>query len=245
MIKARAVRGRQQRRRSDFSRACGRSSGASIWISPRIDDIHSIKRQIHAFAAMSEIAVDGHNIKLGRGGIREIEFFVQTQQLITGGRHAGLRGAPDPATRCESLADGGWITAAGARRTDARLRFLRRVEHRLQMVDDEQTHTLPEDREGVVRIAHCCGYRAGGVRAATAGHLDTVQAHYAQLFEAAPRCRETRQLVFTGGDDDPRRCAASGRRSATSSRRGGRRRCPRLAYGRLPRDPQRRAREVG
>ena len=56
-----------------------------------IEDIHSIKRQIHAHAGHSRIAVHGHNIKLGRGGIREIEFFAQTQQLILGGRDRSLR----------------------------------------------------------------------------------------------------------------------------------------------------------
>ena len=54
-------------------------------------DIHAMKRQIHAYRGHGEIAVAGHNIKLGRGGIREIEFFVQTQQLIAGGRHPELR----------------------------------------------------------------------------------------------------------------------------------------------------------
>ena len=57
-----------------------------------IADVHEMKRQIHAYRGHGEIAVEGHNIKLGRGGIREIEFFVQTQQLIAGGRHAELRG---------------------------------------------------------------------------------------------------------------------------------------------------------
>src|ERR1700761_1899030 len=61
-----------------------------------IEDIQSIKRQIHAHVGHGEIAVAGHNIKLGRGGIREIEFFAQTQQLILGGRHPGLR---SPATQ--------------------------------------------------------------------------------------------------------------------------------------------------
>src|SRR6202007_1029088 len=56
-----------------------------------IEDIHSIKRQIHAHGKHGDIAVAGHNIKLGRGGIREIEFFAQTQQLILGGRHPFLR----------------------------------------------------------------------------------------------------------------------------------------------------------
>ena len=65
-----------------------------------IEDIHSIKRQIDAHEGHGEIAVEGHNIKLGRGGIREIEFFAQTQQLILGGRNPHLRA---PAT-LEALA---------------------------------------------------------------------------------------------------------------------------------------------
>ena len=56
-----------------------------------IADMHAMKRQIHAFAASARSRVAGHNIKLGRGGIREIEFFVQTQQLIAGGRQPELR----------------------------------------------------------------------------------------------------------------------------------------------------------
>src|ERR1700747_1599075 len=56
-----------------------------------IAHVHEMKQQIHAYRGHGEIAVEGHNIKLGRGGIREIEFFVQTQQLIAGGRHADLR----------------------------------------------------------------------------------------------------------------------------------------------------------
>ena len=59
-----------------------------------VADVHAMKRQIHAYRGHEEIAVEGHNIKLGRGGIREIEFFVQTQQLIAGGRHPELRTRP-------------------------------------------------------------------------------------------------------------------------------------------------------
>ncbi len=63
-----------------------------------IADVHAMKRQIHAYRGHGEIAVEGHNIKLGRGGIREIEFFAQTQQLIAGGRHPELRGRETVAT---------------------------------------------------------------------------------------------------------------------------------------------------
>ena len=57
-------------------------------------DVHDMKRQMQTFRGQSEIAVEGHNVKVGRGGIREIEFFAQTQQLIAGGRHPELRVRP-------------------------------------------------------------------------------------------------------------------------------------------------------
>ncbi|MDF2389240.1 hypothetical protein JMG10_47975, partial [Nostoc ellipsosporum NOK] len=75
-----------------------------------IADVHSIKRQIHAHKGHGEIAVKGHNVKLGRGGIREIEFFVQTQQLIAGGRFPELRGR-ETVPMLGQLAARGWITS--------------------------------------------------------------------------------------------------------------------------------------
>ena len=81
-----------------------------------IEDIQSIKRQIHAHAGHGEIAVAGHNIKLGRGGIREIEFFAQTQQLILGGRHPGLR-VPRHPGRAGCAGGEGRVDAAGGART--------------------------------------------------------------------------------------------------------------------------------
>ena len=109
-----------------------------------VADIEAMKRQIHAYRGHEDIAVEGHNIKLGRGGIREIEFFVQTQQLIAGGRHPELRGRETLPTLA-ALAEGGWIGADARTDLEAAYRFLRTIEHRLQMVADDQTHTLPSD----------------------------------------------------------------------------------------------------
>ena len=81
-------------------------------------DIHAMKRQIQAYRGHGEVAVEGHNVKLGRGGIREIEFFVQTQQLIAGGRHPALRGRETLST-LEQLSRGGWIDAAARDDLDA------------------------------------------------------------------------------------------------------------------------------
>ena len=75
-----------------------------------IADVHAMKRQIHAVRGHDEIAVAGHDIKLGRGGIREIEFFVQTQQLVFGGRRPRLRGRRT-LDMLGALHDEGWITA--------------------------------------------------------------------------------------------------------------------------------------
>ena len=103
--------------------------------------VHAMKRQMHAFRGHDEIAVEGHNIKLGRGGIREIEFFVQTQQLIAGGRAPELRGRKT-LPMLDALTGARWIDEVVRDDLGAAYRYLRRVEHRLQMVADEQTHTL-------------------------------------------------------------------------------------------------------
>jgi [glutamine synthetase] adenylyltransferase / [glutamine synthetase]-adenylyl-L-tyrosine phosphorylase len=145
--------------------------------------VHDMKRQMQLFRGQSEVAVEGHNVKVGRGGIREIEFFAQTQQLIAGGRHPELRVRPTLAA-LNVLASSNWITFQARDELSAAYEFLRRVEHRLQMVADEQTHSLPDDREGVERFANFFGYKD---RAAFAkdllGHLNIVQGHYAKLFE--------------------------------------------------------------
>ena len=163
-----------------------------------------MKRQIHAYRGHGEIAVEGHNIKLGRGGIREIEFFVQTQQLIAGGRHPELRGRDtlDHARRARRRAAGS--TRDARDELTAAYRFLRTVEHRLQMVADEQTHTLPAERDGArpLRALSAAFADRDAFAEALLGHLRKVQRHYARLFEEAPGADRGRQLVFPGDADD-------------------------------------------
>ncbi|QGM98052.1 bifunctional [glutamine synthetase] adenylyltransferase/[glutamine synthetase]-adenylyl-L-tyrosine phosphorylase [Methylocystis parvus] len=169
-----------------------------------IADVHSIKRQIHAHKGHGKIAVLGHNIKLGRGGIREIEFFTQTQQLITGGRDKRLRGRAT-LPMLDQLVESGWVEPKARDDLAEAYLFLRDVEHRIQMVADEQKHTLPDTREGVENIARMMGF--GGYddfAEALLRRLDIVQGHYARLFESAPELSSTGgNLVFTGDDDDP------------------------------------------
>ncbi|MEO5322196.1 bifunctional [glutamine synthetase] adenylyltransferase/[glutamine synthetase]-adenylyl-L-tyrosine phosphorylase [Mesorhizobium sp. CC13] len=169
-----------------------------------IADVHSIKRQIHAHKGHGEVAVKGHNVKLGRGGIREIEFFVQTQQLIAGGRFPELRGRAT-VPMLDQLAVRGWITAEARDALERQYWFLRRVEHAIQMVADEQTHMLPEDDEGLARIAHMLGFAdADAFSKVFRASLQEVERHYAALFEAAPELSSgIGNLVFTGDVDDP------------------------------------------
>jgi glutamate-ammonia-ligase adenylyltransferase len=163
-----------------------------------------MKRQIHAVKGHGEIKVRGHNLKLGRGGIREIEFFVQTQQLIAGGRNPKLRGRGTMAM-LDALAGAQWITPQAAEELKSAYRFLRMIEHRVQMVNDEQTHALPADDRAFSAFARFCGYAtAEAFDAGVRGVLECVQGHYARLFEAAEELgTESGSLVFTGGEDDP------------------------------------------
>ncbi|WP_338048613.1 bifunctional [glutamine synthetase] adenylyltransferase/[glutamine synthetase]-adenylyl-L-tyrosine phosphorylase [Phaeovibrio sulfidiphilus] len=169
-----------------------------------LQDIHSIKRQIHAVRGGAAIAVAGHNIKLGRGGIREVEFFAQTQQLIWGGRDPSLR---QRSTRdaMAALVAAGLVTEGEADALMTSYWRLRRLEHRLQMLDDEQTQTLPADPLRLEQVAVFDGF---DTLAAFETHvretLGTVESHYAGLFEHAPSLSAGEgNLVFTGHDEDP------------------------------------------
>jgi glutamate-ammonia-ligase adenylyltransferase len=167
-----------------------------------IQDVHSIKRQINAHWGGGRIAIEGHNIKTGRGGIREIEFFAQTQQLIWGGRIPELR-VRSTSEALRRLAETGRIDAGAAAELLGDYRFLRRLEHRLQMVDDAQTHTLPSERAGIERIAVFLGYgRTDDFVADLSSHLASVERHYAELFEQAPTLAGPGNLVFTGAEND-------------------------------------------
>jgi [glutamine synthetase] adenylyltransferase / [glutamine synthetase]-adenylyl-L-tyrosine phosphorylase len=149
-------------------------------------DVHAMKRQINAYRGHGEIAVEGHNIKLGRGGIREVEFFAQTQQLIAGGRDPALRGRQTLPT-LRKLEEERWIDAAARDDLTTAYCFLRTVEHRLQMINDEQTQTLPADRAELERFARFLGYENRDAFAAVlVGHLEKVQGYYSRLFEKTP-----------------------------------------------------------
>ncbi|MDA8586579.1 glutamine-synthetase adenylyltransferase [Rhodobacteraceae bacterium] len=102
----------------------------------------------------------GHDLKLGQGGIREIEFFTQTRQIIAGGRDETLR---DPTTvgGLRVLAEKDWISFEDATQLTEDYRAHREAEHRVQMIADQQTHLLPDTEEGFARLAALAGRDSG------------------------------------------------------------------------------------
>ncbi|MDE2380345.1 bifunctional [glutamine synthetase] adenylyltransferase/[glutamine synthetase]-adenylyl-L-tyrosine phosphorylase [Bradyrhizobium sp.] len=168
-------------------------------------DVHDMKRQMQTYRGQTDVAVEGHNVKVGRGGIREIEFFAQTQQLIAGGRHPELRVRPT-LVALDVLAASNWITTQARDELATAYEFLRRVEHRLQMIADEQTHALPDDKEAVERVAWFFGCESREAFARDLlRQLGIVQGHYEKLFEGDPTGTASLPAIDYGaGPDDPR-----------------------------------------
>jgi glutamate-ammonia-ligase adenylyltransferase len=169
-----------------------------------IADIHAIKRQIHVHKVDDRLTARGCNLKLGAGGIREIEFFVQTQQLIFGGRDRRLRASPTLEALAALAAVGLVAPEVKAELTQAYGR-LRNLEHRVQMINDEQTHVLPEARAERMRVAVLAGFDdLHAFDGAVSAVLRRVNARYGELFaEDEPLSSQFGSLVFTGVDNDP------------------------------------------
>ncbi len=117
-----------------------------------IEDIHAIRDQIIRHYDQAGRRLEGYDVKLGEGGIREIEFFAQIQQLVHGGRDPRLR-VRSTLAALDRLVETGRLDPTVRDELAAAYRHLRTLEHRLQMVEDRQTHRLPEDRRELARIA--------------------------------------------------------------------------------------------
>ena len=183
-----------------------------------IADIHSIKRQMNVKSG-KQIELYGHNIKTGMGGIREIEFFVQTQQLVWGGRIPELRvqstlAGLDMLVKYE-------LTTAEARDTLAKAyQWLRTVEHRLQMRNDEQTHSLPNDEANMREVSLFSGYSNIDAFAKDClGTLRDVHAIYTDSMIDSEPLAVDGNLVFTGVEADPDTLATLARMGYTETQR--------------------------
>ncbi|MBI4990011.1 MAG: bifunctional [glutamate--ammonia ligase]-adenylyl-L-tyrosine phosphorylase/[glutamate--ammonia-ligase] adenylyltransferase [Rhodocyclales bacterium] len=142
-----------------------------------INAMRELHAQIRREVARRDMA---NNIKLGPGGIREIEFIAQVFQLIRGGRDKALQIRPTLPVLA-LLAERGILTGAAVRELSVAYRFLRNLEHRLQYLDDAQTHTLPEKAEDHALIARGMGFAEYG---ALLEELDDHRANVSRHFEA-------------------------------------------------------------
>ncbi|GJL92792.1 bifunctional [glutamine synthetase] adenylyltransferase/[glutamine synthetase]-adenylyl-L-tyrosine phosphorylase [Hyphococcus sp.] len=169
-----------------------------------IEDVHAVKRQMHSVKGGRDVAFAGHDVKLGRGGIREIEFYAQTQQLILGGKDSSLR-QRSTLDALIALAEADVISEESRDELTRAYLYLRHVEHRLQMINDEQTHRIPQNEAEIARVAVFSG--ATGAEAFCNKTLATFRAvgkRYDALFETQddPESR-LGPLVFTGVEAHP------------------------------------------
>jgi len=148
-----------------------------------IEDMMGMKKKIDASLARSQ---EGEvNIKLGRGGIREIEFFIQALQLVYAGKNPKLR-ERNSLKALQTLRNSRLVKEADCMALSEAYRFLRIVEHRIQVVQERQTHALPRKQEEMMALARRCGYlRKDGLQRFTEalqGHRGAVAAIYGDLF---------------------------------------------------------------
>jgi len=169
-----------------------------------IADIQAMKRQINSGGGHSDIQAAGHHLKLGRGGIREIEFYAQTQQLILGGRHKALRCIrTDEALTM--LGEKAFQDKTALAQMIADYGFLRDLEHRVQMIDDAQTHICPADNAPRLRLAKLSGFdNLPAFDTALETVLGRVNDAYISLYpDAESLASEAGTLSFTGVEAGP------------------------------------------
>jgi|CXWL01.1.fsa_nt_gi glutamate-ammonia-ligase adenylyltransferase len=200
-IKARAAAG---------DRDCGRAFLASlepfIWRKhldfAAVEDVHSIKRQILSAHKSAELGDPVFDVKLGRGGIRDVELFAQTQQLILGGRNRKLR-VQGTIAALDALSEAGAIARSARDELCEAYTFFREVEHRIQMLEDAQTHRVPADPEIRARVAALAGFESlADFDAALVEHRRIVAEIDHQLFGRGESLADPLgSLIFTGVED--------------------------------------------
>lgn len=169
-----------------------------------IEDIQAIKRQIDARSGGVLTRAGGHHVKLGRGGIREIEFYAQVQQLILGGRYPELR-QMRTIEALQALSRAGFVTPEITSELSRYYADLRDLEHGVQMQYDAQDHVLPEDdsaRESLAKLRGAPSLEA--FDSAALGVFQNVARIYRALYpQADTLATDEGSLVLTGVEPDP------------------------------------------
>ena len=150
-----------------------------------IRDAHDMRLRIREHKGLHETGLEGRDVKLSPGGIREIEFFTQTRQIIAGGRDPSLR-VRGTVEGLERLVVAGWVSQADAEQLTEDYRALREIEHRLQMIGDAQTHLLPTSDEGFDRLAAFTGRSTEALRSDLRERFDRVARLTEGFFKPTP-----------------------------------------------------------
>ncbi|WP_262695309.1 bifunctional [glutamine synthetase] adenylyltransferase/[glutamine synthetase]-adenylyl-L-tyrosine phosphorylase [Kordiimonas aquimaris] len=173
-----------------------------------LKDIAAIKNQINRHYDTKETSFEGYDVKLGIGGIREIEFYAQVNQLLHAGRHPALRLRGTLET-LDALAAADLINSDTATTLSAAYRYLRDVEHRIQMLNDEQTHIIPTDPVQRERLTTFMGYKdASDFNEELKKHTQIVSACYDTLLPESvlektnPTLKTLASTMKDGGFED-------------------------------------------
>ena len=202
MIKARPVAGDLE-----AGEAFLRSLSPFIWEEGldfrSVEEIRAISEQIHDFHGHGAVTLAGQNVKLGRGGIREIEFFVHMHQLAYGGRNRRLRGRQVLPMLALLEEEHHLMPREASVLRDAYL-LLRRVEHRLQMINDSQTQTLPETDAGLEHLTAFLHLESQQALGALLGPV-SVEVHelYCARFNVPEREQDIAEAILTGPEGSP------------------------------------------
>jgi [glutamine synthetase] adenylyltransferase / [glutamine synthetase]-adenylyl-L-tyrosine phosphorylase len=189
------------------SRVCAGAAGESMtalvtpFVFRRYLDFDAISGMRELHAQLRAEKTDQRNIKLGRGGIRELEFGTQLRQLLRGGRDARLR-TRNTLEALKALADAGYISREEAATLDRHYRFLRRVEHMLQYRDDLQTQTLPSDHNELGALSEAMG--AASVDAMER-EIALVREEVAAFFDATLGGLSTQTAASNGASDSSKK----------------------------------------
>ena len=202
MIKARAVAGDLTLGKEFISRIYPFVWRRSLDFKA-INDIKDIKKQISSrLQEEKEFKGFGYNIKLGKGGIRDIEFFVQVQQLIWGGRCKSLQ-VSDTLSALSILNKEGYISNPTANELKSAYIFFRNLEHRLQMINDEQTHKLPINIKEFDVISLLMGFeKRENFLNILQTHLNNSSREFSKYFFDAKSNKEGSKLIFSGEEDN-------------------------------------------
>jgi glutamate-ammonia-ligase adenylyltransferase len=186
----------------ELGAAFAEAAGDAVW-GRRLDadDLAELRAMKHrAEELLSRRGLSDREIKRGRGGIRDIEFSVQLLQLVHGAADAGIR-CPATLPALTELATAGYVDAGDAAALALAYRFLRTVEHRLQLVDEAQVHTVPEGPAARDSLARVLGV----------GHFDPILARYQSATRSIHERLFFRPLleVFSAAPSDAAAAAAS------------------------------------